>query len=95
VHRHPDFWDAPEEFRPERFAAEEVAKRDRSAYLPFGSGPHRCIGEQFAMTEMLFIIACTMQRYRVELAAQQPVAPKALITLGPAQPIRVRLIPRG
>jgi cytochrome P450 len=95
VHRHPDFWDAPDEFRPERFAAEEVAKRDRTAYLPFGSGPHRCIGEQFAMTEMLFIVASTMQRYRVELADPKPVAPKALITLGPEQPIRVRLIPRG
>lgn len=94
AHRHPDFWEEPEEFRPERFAAEEVAKRDRSAYFPFGSGPHLCIGNQFAMTEMLLIIATVMQRYRVELEGQEPIEPRPLLTLGPDKPVRVRLLPR-
>ncbi|MBB4908440.1 cytochrome P450 [Actinophytocola algeriensis] len=95
AHRHPEFWDEPEEFRPERFTADEVAKRDRSAYLPFGSGPHLCIGNQFAMTEMLLVIASTLQRYRLELESQDPVVPRPLLTLGPEKPIRVRLVPRG
>jgi cytochrome P450 len=94
VHRHPDFWDAPETFRPERFTPEEVARRDRSAYLPFGSGPHKCIGNQFALTEMMLVIASTMQRYRIELESQEHIAPKPLITLGPEKPVRVRLVPR-
>jgi cytochrome P450 len=95
AHRHPEFWDEPDEFRPERFTAEEVAKRDRAAYFPFGAGPHLCIGNQFAMSEMLLIIASTMQRYRIELESQEPVSPKPLLTLGPEQPIRVRLVSRG
>ena len=95
LHRHPDFWDEPEEFRPERFSPDEIARRDRSAYLPFGSGPHRCIGEQFANTEMLFIVASAVQRYQIELVNPEPVRPKALITLGPEKPVRVRLLPRG
>jgi cytochrome P450 len=94
AHRHPDFWDDAEEFRPERFSADEVAKRDRSAYIPFGAGPHLCIGNQFAMTEMLLVIAGTMQRYRIELASQEPINPKPLLTLGPEKPVRVRLVPR-
>ena len=93
VHRHPDFWTDPHEFRPDRFTAEEVADRDRSAYLPFGAGPHKCIGNQFALTEMLLVIANTMQRYRVELASPEPVAPKPLITLGPDRTILARMVP--
>ena len=94
VHRHPDFWDDPEEFRPERFSLEQAAKRDRGAYLPFGSGPHKCIGNQFALTEMLLVIANTLQRYHLELDPAEPIAPKPLITLGPDKPVRVRLVPR-
>jgi cytochrome P450 len=93
THRHPDFWNDPETFQPERFTPEEVAKRDRSAYLPFGSGPHKCIGNQFALTEMMLVIASTVQRYRIELDSTEPVAPKPLITLGPDKPIRIRLVP--
>ena len=95
AHRHPEFWDDPEEFRPDRFSAEEVAKRDRSAYIPFGAGPHLCIGNQFAMTEMLLVIAGTMQRFRIELADEGPINPRPLLTLGPEKPVAVRLVPRG
>lgn len=95
AHRHPEFWDDPEEFRPDRFSAEEIAKRDRSAYLPFGSGPHLCIGNQFALTEMLLVIASTMQRFRIELESPETVEPRPLLTLGPEKPIRVRLVPRA
>lgn len=95
AHRHPDFWDDPEEFRPDRFTAEEVAKRDRSAYIPFGAGPHLCIGNQFAMTEMQLVIASALQRYRIVLADEEPINPRPLLTLGPERPVRVRLIPRG
>jgi cytochrome P450 len=95
VHRHPEFWDEPEEFRPERFSSEEVAKQDRSAYLPLGSGPHKCIGSQFALTEMMLVIASTVQRFRIELESPEPIAAKPMVTLGPEKPVRVRLLPRA
>ena len=52
-HRHPDFWDHPEGFDPERFAGMamnpdgEFAGKERFTYFPFGVGPHLCIGRPF------------------------------------------------
>ena len=36
--RHPALWENPDEFAPERFAAEAFARRPRFAYFPFGGG---------------------------------------------------------
>lgn len=45
LHNDPQYFDNPCEFRPERFCPEEVAKRHKFVYLPFGDGPRSCIGE--------------------------------------------------
>jgi cytochrome P450 len=45
LHRHPDYWDRPEMFRPERFAGEDAEERHRFSYIPFSVGPRHCIGE--------------------------------------------------
>lgn len=45
LHNDPQYFDNPTEFRPERFSPEEVAKRHKFVYLPFGDGPRSCIGE--------------------------------------------------
>lgn len=44
LHNDPQYFDNPTEFRPERFSPEEVAKRHKFVYLPFGDGPRSCIG---------------------------------------------------
>jgi hypothetical protein len=41
VHRHPGYWSAPAEFRPERWSDPEAWRNP--AFIPFGHGPHRCI----------------------------------------------------
>jgi len=41
-HRHPDFWEKPEQFYPEHFSKEHSAERPRHAYIPFGIGPRIC-----------------------------------------------------
>jgi cytochrome P450 len=65
VHRHPDFWENPETFDPERFHPDKVVPR--SAFIPFGSGPRLCIGNSFAMMEMQLILAMTAQAFRLRL----------------------------
>lgn len=84
LHRHPDFWDEPERFDPDRFLPEPVQQRHRCAYLPFGAGPRVCIGRDFAMMEAQLILAMTLKRYRVALAPGHPVALEPVITLRPA-----------
>jgi cytochrome P450 len=67
MHRDPRYWDNPEAFDPERFTKENVAKRHKFSYIPFILGPRQCIGNHFAMTEMLVAIPMILQRYRIAL----------------------------
>jgi cytochrome P450 len=91
MHRHPDFWERPEDFEPERFTAERVANRPRHAYIPFSHGPRICIGNSFAMTEAHLIIAAIAQRYRLTLVPDQEIEPEPLMTLRPRNSIFIHL----
>ncbi len=94
IHRHPDFWEEPDKFDPERFSAERSAGRPRHAYIPFSHGPRLCIGNIFAMTEAQLIIAAIAQRYRLVLVSGQRIEPQTLMTLRPKYGIQVLLQPR-
>src|SRR5580700_5219342 len=81
LHRHPRFWPDPDTFRPERFAAENEAERPRFAYMPFAAGPRHCIGETFALYEMLMHLYKVARRYRLTYLPTEPVELEAQINL--------------
>jgi cytochrome P450 len=81
--RLPELWEAPEQFRPERFTPEAVAKRPRFAYFPFFAGPRQCIGNTFALMEAQLIVACVAQRFRLRMVDGYTPTPEPLITLRP------------
>ncbi len=83
THRHPDFWERPEEFVPERFSPEASAQRPRYAYFPFSGGPRQCIGNGFAMMEAQLILATVAQRFRPRCVPGHVLTPEPLITLRP------------
>jgi cytochrome P450 len=91
IHRHPDFWEHPDTFDPERFTPERVAARPRYAYFPFGGGPRQCIGNTFALTEAQLILATIAQRCRLALVPGHKVSTEALITLRPRDGILVNI----
>ena len=91
THRHPDFWDDPERFDPERFAPGREETRPRFSYFPFGGGPRQCVGQHFAMTEMLIIVAAVAQSYTLRLVPGHAVEPEASITLRPRTGVPVTL----
>ncbi|GCE04991.1 cytochrome P450 [Dictyobacter aurantiacus] len=91
MHRHPEFWERPEEFYPEHFTTEQVARRPRHAYIPFSHGPRICIGNTFALTEAQLVLATIAQRYSMKLVPDHPVTPNPLMTLSPRQGIRMYL----
>jgi cytochrome P450 len=88
LHRHPGHWENPEGFDPERFRRKD---HHAYAYLPFGGGPRRCIGDRFGTMEALLIMAMITQRYRIQLVPGAAVTPKPTITLRPANGIWVNL----
>jgi len=64
LHRSSAFWDSPEEFNPDRF--DIALKKDYSKYYyPFGAGPRMCVGNNFAMYEMIIAIAQIIKKFQI------------------------------
>ena len=91
LHRDPRFFEEPERFNPERFAAGWEDRIPRYAYLPFGGGPRVCIGNGFAMMEARLILATVARRWRLTLEPGQAVVPVQLVTTRPRDGIRMQL----
>ena len=89
VHRDARWYDAPEEFRPERWEGDLLKRNPKFAYFPFGGGPRQCIGNSFALMETALTLATIAQQYRFRLVEGHPVVPLASITLRPRYGIRV------
>lgn len=77
IHRHPEYWKDPEKFIPERFSEGRAAN-----YYPFGAGPRKCIGNNFAMYEMVLTIAELVSTFRIS-GAEGEIQILPLITLKP------------
>lgn len=87
THRHPVFWDSPETFDPDRFSEERMAERHKGSYFPFLSGPHQCIGNEFAMLEMQLVVARVLQAFDLTITPGQDVKPIAKLGLWPNRPV--------
>ncbi len=81
LHRHPDYWERPNEFVPERFLHDNK-KKSAGHYYPFGAGPRMCIGLGFAIYEMVLTISHIVKRYTLS-TTQKEVQLNPLITLKP------------
>jgi len=91
IHRHPDFWEHPNEFYPEHFLPEAVKQRDKFAYMPFSLGQHRCIGEYFAMMEIQMVLMRIYKNFKIELTTQEPMEFIPLVTLKPKHAIQLQI----
>src|SRR5579883_2886111 len=95
IHHDPTLWPQPEEFDPDRFLPEHSKGRHPLAFMPFGAGPHKCIGSNLAEIEGPLLLAMIAQHYDLELVPGQQVEPQLAITLRPRNGLRVRLHPRA
>lgn len=80
THRDARWWPEPDRFRPTRWL--EPDARPRFAYFPFGGGTRVCVGESFAWSEAIVLLATLAQRWRVEVARPDPQL-EPIITLRP------------
>jgi len=85
IHKHKDLWKCPEDFNPERFRPEQ-AKEHTSYYFPFGAGPRKCIGNNFAMYEMILAVSELLLRFSVH-PTKDFIEVNPLITLKPQNAI--------
>jgi sterol 14-demethylase len=89
-HRLPDVFRDPDKFDPDRFAApREEDKRD-FAYIAFGGGRHKCLGNAFAILQIKAILAMLLGQYEFELAGDPIESNFAGLVVSPKEPCRVR-----
>jgi cytochrome P450 len=90
LHRREALYREPQRFDPDRWLGEEVPP---FAYVPFGGGARRCLGEEFAWTEGTLLLAAIARRMRFELECN-PTEIDALVTMRPKGPVPVRVVRR-
>ena len=91
LHRHPEFWTDPDRFDPERFLPEQSAARPNHAYIPFGIGPHQCIGQHMASLVARQILGIVYRQFRPRLVPGQTIKLQPGITLRHAKGLRMTL----
>jgi cytochrome P450 len=95
VHRDARWFPEPERFDPDRWLPDRAAERPKFSYFPFGGGTRICIGEQFAWTEGVLILASIARRWRFHLDPAQQIGLQPIITLRPKYGMRMSLEARG
>jgi cytochrome P450 len=89
AHHASRFWQNPEQFDPDRFTREEMKGRMPFTFLPFGGGPRVCIGQHYAMLQILMILSELIRRYDFELVPGQTIEPRPMVILRPQHGIRM------
>ena len=90
IHRRSDLYPNPEHFDPDRWLPDNATTLPRGAYIPFGEGRRRCIGDNFAMLEATIALATIATRWHLRPLPGTTTQPRARITLRP-HPLRMRL----
>ncbi len=91
LHRRAEYFANPHAFNPDRWLGPDPPP---FAYVPFGGGARRCIGEEFALRETAIVLSALLARYRFELQPNARVEIAPLVTLRPAGPVPMRAMER-
>lgn len=84
IHHRPDLYHEPERFDPDRWTTTTTGAPPRDAFLPFGAGVRKCIGDQFGLNEATLALATITSRWHLQPPADHRVRPHPRGTLRPA-----------
>ena len=93
IHHRPDVYDQPDLFDPDRWLPDRAVHIPREAYIPFGDGARRCLGDNFGMIEAVLVLAAITARWRLEPIPGQGVRPALGAILRPHE-LRMRTVAR-
>lgn len=91
AHRDGAVFENPLEFRPRRWEDPKIRGIPRCSYMPFGSGPRKCVGMHFAVRESLLILALLLRRFSFETVAGRDPVLQASVTLRPSSGLHLRV----
>ncbi|MBI3577428.1 cytochrome P450 [Candidatus Gottesmanbacteria bacterium] len=91
MHRHPDYWNKPNEFIPARFDNATSTDRHTEAWRPFGAGRRRCLGAELALTEAALILTTILAFHDVRIL--EKARPALLVTTRPDKPVAAKILP--
>ena len=93
IHRHKRLWQEPERFDPTRFTPERRKTYRRTQYMPFGFGPRICIGQAFAMTEGVVMLAALLRGAIFAWDGAEAPEPLGRVTLWPRGGLHLDIVP--
>jgi cytochrome P450 len=95
LHHDPRWYADPETFDPGRWLDARRHSVPRHAYLPFGTGPRTCVGEQFAWAEAVSVLSLLVRSWTFQAVPGHPVTPAYRVTLRPANglPMTLQAVP--
>jgi cytochrome P450 len=91
AHRHPRWFPEPLAFRPSRWTDAFAASLPRCLYAPFGAGPRVCIGQHFALAEVMVVLGTILSQFHLAPVSAFPPPLQASITTRPLGPVTVRV----
>ncbi|MGB1249067.1 MAG: cytochrome P450 [Candidatus Promineifilaceae bacterium] len=91
VHHHPDVWQMPQTFDPERFSSERSKNRHNLAWLPFGAGQRMCMATEFALIKGQLILSQIYQAYRLTSVSDKKPSMAMASNLRPKETIWVAI----
>lgn len=91
THRLAEFWQRPLVFDPERWAPERNERRHRYAFIPFGAGPHSCLGQHLFYLKAPLVVANLLSRYHLTLTNPQRLTPVPGASARPKEKLLLKL----
>lgn len=95
VQRHPGVFPREDHFDPDRWLPEQASNPARRAFVAFGTGARKCIGDLFARTECTLALATILSRWRVEVLPGSDTRPVMLATVYHPRHLELRLTARA
>ncbi|MBB4904422.1 cytochrome P450 [Actinophytocola algeriensis] len=93
LHHDPRCFPDPRRFDPDRWTPDRAKEVPRGAFIPFGAGNRMCVGNAFALTEMVVTVATIASRWRLVPVPERPLKVTFTSTAYPAR-LSMTAVPR-